>query len=155
MVGANLKGELTEQQWFDAVRRWEVSGLSQAAFCKNEGVAAWRFSGFKRKLYQLESKRKAGARQRQNQRPARTKFVQVEFAEASESDQYELPWLQSKYAEGQASSLPCDERREILDPRKQSTKVIAEILLGGWQIRVHAGADVNTLKNLLRAVVEY
>ena len=38
------------ERWRVLLRRWKDSGLSQAEFCRRRGIAAWKFSWWKRRL---------------------------------------------------------------------------------------------------------
>ena len=42
-----------ETRWRDVIRRWQRSGLSQAAFCRQEKLKAYQLSHWKRKLLGL------------------------------------------------------------------------------------------------------
>jgi hypothetical protein len=55
-----FKLQLTEKrrQWFEHVKRWESSGLSQRAYCREHGLHIGSFSEYKRQYsqYQLLAK---------------------------------------------------------------------------------------------------
>jgi len=50
---ANSKTEAAERRrehWREVLRRWESSGLSQAAFCRQRKIPIWRFTWWKKRL---------------------------------------------------------------------------------------------------------
>jgi len=50
---ANSKAEAAERRrehWREVLRRWESSGLSQAAFCRQREIPIWRFTWWKKRL---------------------------------------------------------------------------------------------------------
>ncbi len=38
------------ERWRDLVTRWRASGLSQAAFCRQERIHVWQFTWWKKRL---------------------------------------------------------------------------------------------------------
>lgn len=50
---ASSKTETAERRrehWREVLRRWESSGLSQAAFCRQRKIPIWRFTWWKKRL---------------------------------------------------------------------------------------------------------
>lgn len=43
-------GEQRHERWRELLRRWRVSGLSQAAFCRQRKIPAWKFTWWKKRL---------------------------------------------------------------------------------------------------------
>lgn len=48
-MAARLRKYSTEWQQREAVDRWRASGLSQAGFCRREGISEWALSEWKRR----------------------------------------------------------------------------------------------------------
>lgn len=42
--------ERRREHWREVLRRWELSGLSQAAFCRQRKIPIWRFTWWKKRL---------------------------------------------------------------------------------------------------------
>ena len=42
--------ERRRARWRELLRRWEASGLSQAAFCRQRRIPAWKFRWWKNRL---------------------------------------------------------------------------------------------------------
>jgi hypothetical protein len=38
------------EHWREVLRRWQASGLSQAAFCRQRKIPIWRFTWWKKRL---------------------------------------------------------------------------------------------------------
>ncbi len=55
MIG-NGKVRRTESQWREVLEKFDVSGLSQMAFCEREGVAQTSFQKWRRKLLSKKAK---------------------------------------------------------------------------------------------------
>ena len=50
---ASGNGDAAQQRrelWREVLRRWQASGLSQAAFCRQRKIPVWRFTWWKKRL---------------------------------------------------------------------------------------------------------
>ncbi len=68
------------EYWADRLAAWEQSGLSQAAFCRREGINGGTFAWWKRQLQKA-----GGQRPARRGRPAKasTRFVEVRLSGSS------------------------------------------------------------------------
>ena len=49
------------QKWIDEIAAWSASGLSQAEYCRRQGIELKRFYWWKSKLFSAKSGTKSGA----------------------------------------------------------------------------------------------
>lgn len=136
----------------DAVNRWRASGLSQAAFCRREGITEQQFSNWK-----CRELRKAEAASKPNSR-AKRKQVQrggIEFAAVDEQLVPEqgngimqpavfVPLVPEKFATAERDTLGYPKRTPV-----------AEICFGDLSVRVWRGADQETMRLIMEAVKEF
>jgi hypothetical protein len=66
-----LQGKYSERERRGFVAKWQASGMSQAEFCRREGIQEWELSNWKRR----ELKIQRGDAKSQTQRKKATKFV--------------------------------------------------------------------------------
>ncbi len=134
------------------VARWEASGLSQAEFCRQEGIPEWSLSEWKRRKRNRDAQRKRRAKEKGNARG-------IEFGAASESAVLD----ESNHAIGRSGIgvqafvpvIPQLSSGLEQAPHSVRKRIVAEIVLpGGAQMEVLSGADIDTLRNLLRALME-
>lgn len=126
------------------MERWEASGLSQAEFCRKEGIPAWKLSEYKRRKRNRD-------RQRERRRKARVQSI--------ESASVDEPAKRERSLQGRAQPfvpvIPLIANTEVpavIDGRQ----VVAAI---SWndslRIDVLSGADVATLRRLFLALKEF
>ena len=85
---AGRRRELSTR-WRDVIKRWQSSGLSQAAFCRREKLKPHQLSHWKRKLLGLP---RGPSRARAKRSPTTAAFVPVRFAHRTESADAETHW---------------------------------------------------------------
>lgn len=129
----------TEWHRLDAVERWRRSGLSQAAFCRQEGISENSLSNWKQKALGKSVDKAKG-----KETPSRRrKSASVEVAAASE--QAALPPLPVAF-------VPLVPERKPSNGKE--TGPAAEITFAGFCLRVFPGVDVDTLRALLQVMKE-
>ena len=50
MATGKAEAARRREHWREVLRRWESSGLSQAAFCRQRKIPVWRFTWWKKRL---------------------------------------------------------------------------------------------------------
>ena len=48
--GKDEAAQRRREHWREVLRRWQSSGLSQAAFCRQRKIPVWRFTWWKKRL---------------------------------------------------------------------------------------------------------
>lgn len=145
---AKQKKYTTEWHRRDAVAKWRASGLSQAEFCRREGIAECSLSAWKLRDERAKSK------------PVR-KPLPAKPASAVSAKVAEVP---------HANALPvADTGKEPMTasfvsviPRRSNNSVppacpgnpVAEITFAGSTVRVFAGTEIDTLRMLLQVLTE-
>ena len=51
--GSGTVVQRRREQWRELLRRWRASGLSQAEFCRQHGVAVWKLAWWKKRLAEM------------------------------------------------------------------------------------------------------
>jgi len=67
------------ERWQELLRRWEASGLSQAAFCRRHGIPVWKLAWWRKRLAEASLAGRPGGR---GVAPAPT-FVPVKMVPAA------------------------------------------------------------------------
>ena len=143
----------TERHRRDVVATWRASGLSQAEFCRQEGIQEWQLSEWKRR-----EARAVGKHSRPAQRKEKlSRTVGIEFAAAGEemdssmAEQIPIPTI------GPFVPLvprqPSKSRRRVRGKEKRDP-VAAELRFSGLVVRVFFGADQETLRTILQTLQE-
>lgn len=132
MAVQNRREAKRERAWRSLLDKWKESGLSQAEFCRREGLKEWNFSAWKLKLARKETK---GRNSDQDCAQRQVEFAPVRIVEAEP--------MTSRAHGNQMNSVGNEGRG-----------VIAEIAFGGGYVRVFAGADLEILNSLLTALKE-
>jgi transposase-like protein len=73
--------------WAGLVARWQESGVSQLAFCRQEGINAGTFAWWKRQLRKAPGEVPQG---RERPREAAERFVEVRLTNSSPLSTYEV-----------------------------------------------------------------
>lgn len=129
--------------------RWRASGLSQAQFCRDEGIPEWALSTWK--LNQERSEQKQQSKVRRNKR---SMMAGVEFAAVGEQPMRSGP--------GKADAMPfvsliprvAESPSAGALPNKPASQII-EVIFAGSIVRIFPGADVDAIRALLQALSEY
>lgn len=132
----------TEWHRRDAVERWQKSGLSQAEFCRKEGISENTLSSWKlRELGRNEEKSKT---KRQPHKRA-AKSANIEFAAIKES-------VTKPAALTAATFVPLVQRTALAITKDAGPA--AEIMFASFSIRVFPRADAEILRTLLQVAKE-
>lgn len=127
----------TERRRREIVDKWRSSGLSQAEFCRKEGIkesalSYWKIRSQRSKERQLQSGRRTRARQKTVEKsgaePGSSAFVSIISP---------LPSASNNLAASSSSGAP-----------------VAEIIVAGSTLRVFPGIDVDTIRALLLVLNE-
>lgn len=127
--------------------------MSQAAFCRQEGIPEWALSNWKRRevsAAEAVSKPKSGKRQ------YRKRNKNVEFATAGE----QTPEMRKQNAHPEfAAFVPLRTATETTAardiPRDAGRIPVAEICFGEVSVRIWRGADKETVSAVLDSLKEY
>lgn len=129
----------------DTVERWRSSGLSQAEFCRQEGIPEWRFSNWKCGQQRKDEKAKNHLPQRKTGRRDRG----LEFAaigEPSQSIVHRDTWSTAPFVPLVAPGLKQTSSGEMTIQLFFSRQAVQVVL---------SGANAETLRNLLSALMEF
>jgi transposase-like protein len=129
-------GSERQTYWEEAMRRWQESGQSARAFCRNEGVRESAFYFWRRELAQRSHRTEATHGARPQASPVTTVSHSSERASPRHSS---VP-----------SFLPV---RVVEDVAAEATSDVEIILAHGRTVRVRSGFDRQTLADVL-AVLE-
>jgi hypothetical protein len=138
-----------EEYWREKLRNWRSSGLSQADFCRKEGLnqnsfSSWKKIIAKRDIEQAPRAKEVGDRAKQQRLAASPKlakkpmFVKLGFDSHAEAD----GGGNLVAAKADREGLPDGQllAAELLDPRS------------GLRVRVFNGADRSTLSALVASL---
>jgi hypothetical protein len=145
----------TQRKQREAVAKWQASGLSQAEFCRREGIPQWSLSEWKRRYRKEQQGIRAGSPRARR----RTPFTNVEFAAIDEPSETALA---NNNSEGRSvkTFIPVVPHalNKLIDQSRAGTdgSVVAELVISGGSMRIDvlSGADANTLRNLLTVLME-
>ena len=79
-----------EQQWRDRVSAWKVSGLTQAAYCREHGLAPAELSWWKHELARRDQALKTENTQVSKPKRAKRVFIPVRISPSPASEGFEL-----------------------------------------------------------------
>ncbi len=139
----------TEQRRRDLVGKWKESGLSQAEFCRQEGIPEWRLSEWKRRVVRaagILSQMKKGKRK---PRATSGKSAAVEDSATAKITEAPNPKIGPFMP---LVPVPANGARKLRGMNYISP--VAEIQLDGMVVRIFPGADHETLRALLHVLQE-
>jgi hypothetical protein len=140
-----------EAFWREKLRNWQDSGLSQAEFCRNEGLnpnsfSSWKVIIPKRDAERATTQRTSGDRGRARQTVAKQlaarrnkpTFVRLDLSEGTNARTVSTrETIDAEQSEPSGREFPA---AELIDPRS------------GCRVRIFNGADRSTLTALVSAL---
>jgi len=137
--------------WADRLAAWEQSGLSQAAFCRREGINGGTFAWWKQQLQKADGKASAPARARiQGKRPKRREqWVEARTGRPAGSRSHTdglVPVRRGRRAKASGRFV------EVRLVGTSSLSAYEVVLAGGRSIRVPSQFDPQVLSRLITAV---
>ena len=151
-MGRRLKA-ITEQHRRDVLAKRRASGLSQAAFCLQEGIPDWKLSEWKRR----EAKAPGGDSRQSAQKRKTSRNANVEFGTVGE--EVRPPVAEQISISDAGRFVPLVPGTPGLSLKGRQTEevhapVAAEIKLDWLVVRVFRGADPETLCTIFQMLKE-
>jgi hypothetical protein len=141
----------------DVLAKWRASGLSQAAFCRQEGIPEWQLSNWKRREMTMSAAPPKPRRRKEN---TTSPDSSIEFAAVEESSH--SPNQRNGAQKGVAEFVPLFPQNtdakieeEVLEAMRAARQTpVAELCFGEVCIRIWRGTDQDTLRMLFQLLKE-